>query len=146
MFPRRLHPLQRKLLKVTVFDGNRRDGFAAIPKRSPDICPRIVIFVTAMSSLGRSFYYTREVSLLPADDREKQNTRSRRLKFTAPAVRDVSLYFIWHGTFARQVKLPRDPARKLNELNVLRTGNTRRCSSTQDDRSPAPALLSSLRL
>lgn len=49
-----------------------------LPKRSPDICSRIVIFVTAIGDfLGRGFYYTRGVSLLPtflADDREKQNT------------------------------------------------------------------------
>lgn len=45
MFPRRLHPLQRrKLLKATVFDGNRKDGSAAIPKRSPDIWRHELLF------------------------------------------------------------------------------------------------------
>jgi len=148
VFPRRLHPLQRrKLLKVTVFDSNRRE---MVPQRFLNT-PPTHLFTDCYfrhgneDSLGRNFYYTREVSPFAcflADDRKKQNTWSRQFKFTAPAVRDVSLYFIWHGTFARQVKLPSGFSTKLNELNVLRTGDTRRF---QRARRRSPALLSSLR-
>lgn len=113
MFPRRLHPLQRqKLLKATVFDGNRRDGSLNVP---PTFI-RGSLFSSRQwgALLGEAFIILGRYRFCPPFSRttaRNKTRRSQRFKFTAPAVRDVSLYFIWHGTFARQVKLPRDPAR-----------------------------------
>ena len=126
-----------------------------VPRRflsySPDICPRIIIFVTAIGRLlsGGAFIILETYRFcLPFPRITARNKTLGLDNLNSARLPSATFPFTSFGTEL----LPGESKtsfrnRELNELNVLRTGDTVPDGSNgQDDVRPLLALLSSVRL